>query len=102
MMCAAARGDPESASRGDGQIWGASRAAALALRPEPPGVSRLIAPKVALSEWRASYAVSRCLSVRAELDRSPNTQWTGWGLPRRQTDARVGTEMRKPIRGKAK
>ena len=31
----------------------------------------------------------------------PGTQWTRWGLRRRRTDARVGTEMRKPICDKA-
>ena len=34
MMCAAARVDPETGSRCYGQIWGASRAVALAMRPE--------------------------------------------------------------------
>ena len=37
--------------------------------------------------------------VLAEPDRPLRTQRAGRGLPRRPTDPRVGTEMRKPIRG---
>ena len=107
-MCAAARVDPETGSRCREHFRAACRAVARlggmsnAKRCWAVWGPLIIAPKVHFLNSALSEECPVCMTIVLALpDRWLGAQRARRGTCTRQTDAKIGTEMRKPIPGKA-